>query len=110
MTKIGFIAASMLIAGTVAANAHSNEARFEEQADVIEQGRRDGSITWLEGRKLRKEQAEIARAKSILESDGKLSRGDKRILFGIQDVAEDHIISEATDRRHRLWFLPRVGK
>jgi hypothetical protein len=110
MKNIGLIAASLLIAGTATASAHSNKARMAEQRNAIEQGRIDGSITWREGIKLRKEQADIARVKSTLESDGRLSRTDKRILFRMQDVAEGHIIAEKTDRWHRLRFLPRVGK
>jgi hypothetical protein len=110
MTKTATLAAGILIAGTLTASAHSNEARMEEQRDVIEQGRIDGSITWTEGIALRKEQARIARVKSALESDGRLSRADKRVLFRLQDEAEGHIIAEQTDRRHRWWRLPRVGK
>ena len=110
MKNTGIIAALILIAGSAGASAHSNEARQDEQQDAIEQGRIDGSITWREGIELRKEQAAIARAKTALEKDGRLSGSDKRILFRMQDGAEGHIIAEQTDRRHRLWFLPRVGK
>jgi hypothetical protein len=110
MTKIIVLAAGFMVATSAAALAHSNEARLSEQAGMIEEGRRDGSITWREGWKLRREQREIQRVKASLEADGRLSRADKRILFRMQDLAEGHIIGEATDRWRRLWWLPRVGR
>ena len=104
------VLATTLMAGTGAALAHYNEARQDEQAQAIEQGRRDGSITWREGRQLRKDQREIAQVKDSLEADGRLTRDEKRVLYKMQDAAEDHIAVEATDSWHRAWWLPRFAK
>lgn len=104
------LAASLLLAGTATALAHSNEARLHEQSAMIEAGRQNGAITWSEGRKLRKEQAEIARVKEVLEADGRLSSNDKRVLYRMQDEAEAEIVSESSDRWHRLWWMPRLAR
>jgi hypothetical protein len=110
MSKISLLAAGLIIASTAVASAHSNEARLEEQLDVIEQGRMDGTITWREGIKLRKQQALIAQRRAQLLSDGRLSKKDRRELHAIQDDAETTIVNEQNDSWRRLWWLPRVGK
>lgn len=110
MAKFSLLTAGILLASTVVASAHSTEARIEEQRDVIEQGRQDGSITWREGLKLRKQQAEIAQRRAQLLADGHLSRKDRRELNGMLDKSEHSIISEENDSWRRLWWLPRVGK
>jgi hypothetical protein len=110
MSRTLTLAAAVLVTSTAVAAAHSVEARFEEENDTIEYGRQTGSITWLEGRKLRRELGEIARVKDRLEADGRLSSRDKRILYRMQDRADAHIEAEASDRWHRLWWLPRVGR
>jgi hypothetical protein len=110
MSKMLMIAAALLTVTNATASAHSNDARLDEQAAAIEQGRRDGSITWREGRKLRKEQAAIERVQNELASDGRLSQREKRILHRMQDQSEGRIISESTDRWRRWWWLPRFGR
>ncbi|MEQ1577566.1 MAG: hypothetical protein ABL894_07935 [Hyphomicrobium sp.] len=115
MTKIALIAKSALasalvLAGAGAALAHSNDARIEEQAELIEQGREVGAITWREGRQLRKDQREIARVKAALEADGRLTRNEKHVLFKMQDAAEARIEAEANDSWHRASWLPRFGR
>lgn len=109
MLRILTLTAGLLAATTAAATAHSNAARIDEQAMLIEQGRRDGSITWSEARKLRKDQAEIARVKALFEADGRLTRAEKRILFRMQDAAEARIEVEASDLQRRR-FLPRITR
>jgi hypothetical protein len=112
-TASAVFAATALVsaaAGSTGALAHSNEARQIEQAQDIEQGRRDGSITWREGHALRKDQREIAAVKAEFEEDGRLTRREKKILNNMQDSAESHIASEATDSWHRPWWLPRFGR
>ncbi len=104
------LAVTLVLAGAGSALAHSNEARLDEQAQLIEQGRRQGSITWREGRELRKEQREIAEVKATFESDGHLSRSEKKILFKMQDAADQRIESEANDNLHRASWLPRFGR
>jgi hypothetical protein len=110
MKTIAALAAGLLLATTAVASAHSNQARLEEQSAAIELGRRDGGITWREGIKLRKQQALIARRKSELEADGRLSRSDRRELHSLQDEAQTTIVREHNDSWRRLWFLPRVGR
>ena len=110
MTKNALLAAALIAGSSIAASAHSNEARFEEQNEAIEAGRADGSITWREGIKLRREQAAIARRHDELIADGSLSRSDRRELYRMQDEAQDSITHEANDGWSRLWFLPRFGK
>lgn len=114
MTKIGLIAAGLLIATTAAASAHSPrydaEARQGRQAQVIEAGRQSGSITWREGRRLRREQREIADAKSWFREDGVLTRRERYVLRRMQDRAAYHIASERGDSWRRAWWLPRVGR
>ncbi len=110
MSKIITLAGVLLIATSASAFAHSNDARLDEQAAAIEQGRRDGTITWREGRKLRKEQAAVARVQDELASDGRLSKRDTRILHRLQDQSEGRIVSESTDGWRRWRWLPRVGR
>jgi hypothetical protein len=104
------LAATFVLAAAGSALAHSSEARLDEQAHQIEQGRRDGSITWREGRELRKEQREIAEVKSSFEADGYLSRSEKKILQNMQDAADHRIETEANDNTHRASWLPRFGR
>jgi hypothetical protein len=109
MSKTLALAAGLMLAGT-AAFAHSNEARLDDQAAMIEAGRRNGAITWSEGLRLRKEQAGIVRVKEVLAADGRLSHDDKRVLSRMQDEAEAHIVKESADRWHRLWWVPRFAR
>ena len=109
MIRSFVIASAVLAATSATAFAHSNAARQTEINTIIEQGRDTGTITWREGRKLRKEQLEIDRVKADLESDGKLSKADQRILHRLQDQSEGHIVAEANDGWRRLRILPRFG-
>jgi hypothetical protein len=113
MTKIGFIAAGVLIATTAAASAHPRynaDARQARQAGAIEAGRQSGSITWREGRRLRREQREIADVKSYFREDGVLTRRERHVLHRLQNRAAYHIAAERGDRWRRAWWLPRVGR
>ncbi|HEX5666148.1 MAG TPA: hypothetical protein VFX71_04885 [Hyphomicrobium sp.] len=101
-------AASALVASVAGASAHSIDQRSIEQRLTIEQGRQSGSITWLEGRRLRAEQQKIVRVEQALKSDGHLSGKDRRVLRTLQDQAEARIVAEQTDNRRRR-FLPRIG-
>jgi len=109
MTRTIALAAVLLVTGTAGAFAHSNEARQIEQRLAIEKGREAGTITWREGRKLRREQADILRVERELMADGQLSARDKRLLHTLQNDAEAHIVAERSDRLRRWHFLPRVG-
>jgi len=104
------LALALLIAAPALASATTIDNRQARQADRIEHGRQTGEITWTEGLKLRKQQRDIARLKTELESDGPLSRADKARLTRKQNEASRSIRSAANNTWHRAWFLPRVGK
>ncbi len=110
MKNIALIAFAALAASSTLAAAHSNDARQAEQADYIDQGRDDGSITWREGIKLRREQAAVARLENHYRADGRLTRDEKRSLHQLQNQTQDHIAQEANDGWHRPWWLPRFGR
>ena len=110
MFRIGTLAFTLLAASSAAAFAHSNEARRGEQYYEIEKGRQDGSITWTEGLKLRKEQRQISKVEEVLKSDGYLSRKDRRLLHKLQNKAAYQIESQSDDRWHRVWWMPRFGR
>jgi len=107
------IAAGLIVIGATAASAHSVrpiDRKLEKQAEQIEAGRRGGGITWTEGKSLRAEQREIARARDRFLSDGNLSKREARILYKKQQRAAWHIVNEKNDARRRVWWLPRVGR
>lgn len=118
MTKIGFIAVvgslaalSAAVAGPAAAwNRDNVDERQARQDYRIEQGRRDGSITWTEGLKLRAEQRRIAQLESRFRSDGYLSTYERRTLAALQNGASKHIRYERHDSRDRPSWLPRLGR
>lgn len=109
MNKILPIAFAALATSSTFALAHSTDARQAEQYRSIEQGRRDGSITWREGIKLRHEQAQIARVENHLKADGRYTRSERRAVHALQDEARRDIRREANDGWHRPWWLPRFG-
>jgi hypothetical protein len=110
MTKTGTLALGILMATTAGALAAGSVQRSADHAYEIEQGRKDGSITWREGIKLRKEQREIANLRMAYKADGYLSASERRVLRKKQNTAANHIDNESTDGWRRLWWLPRVGK
>lgn len=97
-----------------AAGAMAHESRFDRRQDRqlerIERGRETGSITWTEGLKLRREQRRISALKRHFESDGYISRRERRILRERQDEASGHISKEKHDGWRRAWWAPRVGR
>jgi hypothetical protein len=109
LTLAAALASAFVVAGTAGASAHSIEQRQINQRLAIEHGRQTGSITWLEGRRLRAQQLRIMRMEKILKADGHLSPSDRRILSKMQDEARYNIVAEKTDGRRRLGFLPRIG-
>lgn len=107
------LATTIIAATTMTASAASVkpvEKRQANQAERIEDGRRSGSITWLEGKKLRKEQRQIQALKNDYLSDGYLSKRESHVLKHKQKEAAAHIYEEKHDARRRLWWLPRVGR
>ena len=111
MNKIALIAASVLIATTATASAHSTsiDARQAWQAERIEAGRKSGLITWFEGLKLRGEQKRISRQKAKYRADGHLSYSERKKLQHLQHKAKRHITNETYDGWRRAWWLPRFG-
>jgi hypothetical protein len=109
LTRPLVLAAAFAVAGSAMASAHTIEQRQIEQRFAIETGRQTGSITWLEGRRLRAEQQKIMQVEKSLKADGRLSPRDRRILRTLQDDAEARIVAEKADTRRRWRFLPRVG-
>jgi chromosome segregation ATPase len=110
--KLLFVSMSLLIAATSGATAggrYDPDRHQAEEAARIEAGRRDGSITYFEGRALRQEQAQIARRESELRADGSLSRRDRQELKERLGTAERHIAETESNSRRRWWLLPRVG-
>ena len=110
MIRITSIALAALIAVPAIASAHTIEDRKAIQAYKIEQGRKDGSITWREGIKLRGEQRKIERTETQMKDKGYLTKRDRRELSQMQNKAAKHIYAEKHDRWHRAWFLPRVAR
>lgn len=99
---------SMAVPAIASADAIGD--RQDRQAERIERGRENGSITWTEGIRLRAQQNKIARTEAALKSDGYLSKGDRAKLAEMQSDASRSIRSESHDGWHRLFGLPRVGK
>jgi hypothetical protein len=109
MKSIALIATTILATSSAAALANSNDYRQREQDNWIESGRNSGSITWREGLKLRRQQAEIARIEANMKADGRLTRDEKRTLHALQDQAQNDIARESSDGRRRPWWLKRFG-
>lgn len=108
LTRPFVLAAALLAAGTVVASAHSNDGRRTDLAQAINAGRDTGAITWSEGRKLRRQLADIDRVQRELKADGHFSAHDRRVIHRMQDALEGQIIAESSDFRKRR-FLPRIG-
>ncbi len=103
------IATVVLSTSGAAAFAGSIDDRRDNQLRQIEAGRESGSITWREGRKLRRDQAAIAQAEYSMKADGHLSRSERRELREMQNDAQDRIAHEKHDGWRRAWWLPRFG-
>lgn len=110
MIRTATLALAALIAIPAVASANTIDDRREHQAYKIEQGRKDGSITWREGINLRKEQREIARTENDLKDKGYLTKRDRIKLTKLQKEAAHNIRAEKNDSWRRWWLLPRVGR
>lgn len=103
------LAVMLSLAAPAIASADVIADRQDRQAQRIEQGRNNGSITWTEGLKLRAEQNRIARTRAAMEAKGYLTRSDRAKLAQMQNAASKNIRAESRDGWHRLGGLPRVG-
>lgn len=110
MKTATLIAFAALTASSTLAVAANVDQRQSNQINRIESGRNNGTITWREGLKLRREQALIARTEAQFKADGHLSRDEKRALNQMQNNASNHIVRETNDGWHRAWWLPRFGR
>jgi hypothetical protein len=116
MSKFRFIAAAgSLVALSVVfaapASAYDNVNQRQHRQDYrIEQGRKNGSITWFEGLKLRAEQRRISHLEARFRSDGHLSPYERRTLSDLQQQASKHIRHERHDSWNRPYWLPRFGR
>lgn len=110
--KLLFVSMGVLIAASSSAMAGSKydpDRHQAAEAARIEAGRRDGSITYFEGRALRQEQTAIARREAELRADGHLSRRERDELKQRLNTADRHIDATESNGRRRWWLLPRVG-
>jgi hypothetical protein len=103
MTKFAVIAAAALLATTGIANAR-DYSRYDEidqrqanQQQRIEQGRRDGSLTREEYRRLMAEQERIADMERRAKGDGRVDRHEAARIRQAQDEASRHIYQERHD-------------
>ncbi len=103
-------AAAILVAASSAAFAYSADTRLRAQNNRIEAGRESGQITWREGIRLRRQQADIMRAQARLRADGYLGRSDRRTLHLMQDEAARDIARKQNNGWWRVWWLPRFGR
>lgn len=86
------------------------EAEIRGLMATIEDGRKAGTITFFEGRKLRRQ---VRDAYVLVErsfEDNRLSRSEHKLLRDAFDAVEDKIDREAKDGWRRARFLPRVGR
>ncbi|MEO1205799.1 MAG: hypothetical protein AAFV45_05655 [Pseudomonadota bacterium] len=105
------LAALALTGASQTAAAHSLKAHKSELSGLIEHGRKTGSITFSEGRGLRKELRRVEVVEDTLRAnDGRLDRSERRVLHRLLNSAEDSIKAELYDNQRRLKILPRVGK
>jgi hypothetical protein len=92
--------------GLAAADPGHNriDQREAQQRAAIKDGRRDGSITFLEAWRLRREQARIATLEAKFKRDGGLSPSERRELRFAQDDASRHIYAERHNEAVRGWW------
>jgi hypothetical protein len=110
MIRFALIAV-LVAAGAGTAHAHDYgsriDAREAAQARRIEQGRRNGQLTWYETRKLLSEQRRIHRMEAWARRDGYISREEAVRIGRAQNRAARHIYQESHDGqtawRRRVW-------
>lgn len=79
----------------------SINARQQKQAQRIRAGKRDGSLTRVEVKTLKKQQRRIKQLERHFRSDGKLTRVEKRQLHSRLDRAARRIARERHDNEYR---------
>ena len=99
-------AAAVTLSFAAPAFADRVDARQARQADRIEQGLRNGTLTRHEAAHLKAEQDRIAAMERQAERDGRLSPAERARLDAAQDAASRHIRAEKHDfenRRRSRW-------
>ncbi len=112
MKRIASLALILSIAAPALASASSIDDRQASQADRIERGRDNGSITWTEGIKLaRRAEPHRSHRGRALEADGSLleERSRHADRHAETRLAESFAL-RATTAGIGLFGLPRVGK
>ena len=113
-TRTAMATLAILIASTAAGGAHDRfdqdraygiiQAERDRQRALVEDGRSDGSITWLEKYDLSREQARIEELERRALADGRMSRDEYRMIREAQSDAERHIWSERRNEQVRGWW------
>jgi hypothetical protein len=93
---------------STSANAHERwryetDKRQAKHSDLIREGRRNGSLTFWEAYRLRREQSRIAQLERAYKSDGHFGRNERRAVRYAQDSAAQHIFSQRNDGQVRWW-------
>lgn len=113
MKAVAALLAAALTAAVLATPAKADrwhymvDQRLAEHSRLIEEGRRDGSLTFFEVRALRAEQARIRATASRLKGDGSFNRYERMQVRDLQDAAATHIFTLRNNeqrRRFALWF------
>jgi hypothetical protein len=107
-SRVLITAAALVVASSVVATAGEYNSSIHErqlaQKAAIDHGRKDGGLTFLEGYRLRKEQARIAALEAKFKRDGVLTRSERDTLRQAQADASHHIYQERHDEQVRGWW------
>lgn len=102
------LALTALVASTTLAAAdpghHEIDRRAAQQNAAIADGRRDGSLTFIEAFRLRREQARIAALEARFKRNGRLTPGEREELRLAQEDAARHIYQERHNEAVRGWW------
>ncbi len=110
--SIATVAAAIATMTIAAAPAFADrvDARQARQADRIQDGLRDGSLTRLEAARLKAEQSRIAALERQAERDGYLSSAERARLAAAQRAASRNIYEERHDAQNRSRGWRRWGR
>lgn len=100
---VGAILAAGTATSTLAHDTSGIDWTQRRQHDLIEQGRRDGSITRREYRDLLSEQARIAEMERRAKADGRVTGREVHAIRDAQHSARTHIVEEGSDRQMNFW-------
>ena len=110
-------ALALLVPAATAANAHPGDVqfvrhgsvytpvidrRFDRQRKRIRHARRDGSLTWLEARRLRSSLANIRRQLWLASMDGKVTRHERQHVNQMLDRSRRRITRYCNNDRVRF--------